>query len=226
MGGPHIDALRISPRFTSNDWYALERDSKDDWAKAADMVKDRLDGRFLHYAGNCLRSPYSGFVVLAIDSLLIETLQQFREGITNGHGKSKDMVTRFLAGQRFQPEFDQVARNAYYSDIRCGLLHQAEAKRMWLIRRGQEAMLQPSSDGQGYVIDVRIFHKAVRRSMNDYLRELRQPTSNELRANLWTKMDHICSVRSQRGAVYAVETGPRLSEAPNTSFHPTAFDGE
>lgn len=225
MDCPHIDALRISPRFTSNDWYALERDSQDDWAKAADMVKDRLDGRFLHYAGNCLRSPYSGFVVLAIDSLLIETLQQFREGITNGHGKSKDMVTRFLAGQRFQPEFDQVARNAYYSDIRCGLLHQAEAKRMWLIRRGQEAMLQPSPDGQGYVIDVRVFHKAVRGSMNDYLRELRQPTSNELRANLWTKMDHICSVRNQRGAVYAVETGQRPSDAPNTSFHPTAFDG-
>ena len=107
MGGPHIDALRISPRFTSNDWYALERHSQDDWAKAADMVKDRLDGRFLHYAGNCLRSPYSGFVVLAIDSLLIETLQQFREGITNGHGKSQPMVTRFLEGQRFQPEFDQ-----------------------------------------------------------------------------------------------------------------------
>lgn len=207
MGGPHIDALRISPRFTSNDWYALERHSQDDWATAADMVKDRLDGRFLRYAGNCLRSPYSGFVVLAIDSLLLETLQQFREGITNGHGKSQDMVTRFLEGKRFQPEFDQEARNAYYSDIRCGLLHQAEAKRMWLIRRGQEAMLQPSPDGQGYVIDVRAFHKAVRGSMNDYLRELRQPTSNELRANLWTKMNHICSVRSQRGAVYAVETG-------------------
>jgi len=225
MGGPHIDALRISPRFTSNDWYALEHHSQDDWAKAADMVKDRLDGRFLHYAGNCLRSPYSGFVVLAIDSLLIETLQQFREGITNGHGKSRDMVTRFLEGQRFQPEFDQKARNAYYSDIRCGLLHQAEAKRMWLIRRGQEAMLQPSPDGQGYVIDVRAFHKAVRGSMNDYLRELRQPMSNKLRANLWTKMNHICSVRSQRGAVYAVETGQSPDEAPNTSLHPTAFGG-
>lgn len=83
------------------------------------MVKDRLDGRFLRYAGNCLRSPYSGFVVLAIDSLLLETLQQCREGITNGHGMSRKIVTRFLEGQRFQPGFDQKARNAYYSDIRC-----------------------------------------------------------------------------------------------------------
>lgn len=129
MGTASIDALRISPRFTSNDWYALHRRAQGDWVKAARIVKDRLDGRFLRYAGNCLRSPYSGFVVLAIDSLLLETLQQFREGITDGHGKSRKLVTRFLEGRRFQPHFDRKARDAYYSDIRCGLLHQAEAKR-------------------------------------------------------------------------------------------------
>lgn len=205
MGSPHIDALRISPRFTSNDWYALDRQSRDDWAKAADMVKDRLDGRFLRYSSNCLRSPYSGFVVLSIDSLLLEALQQFREGVTNGHGMSKLMVTRCLEGKRFQPHFDHNARDAYYLDIRCGLLHQAEAKGMWLIRRGQQVLLQSSPDSQGYIIDVRRFHKAVRASMNDYFRELRHPGKNELRANLWTKMDHICSVRTERGAVYAVE---------------------
>lgn len=206
MGGPHIDALRISPRFTSNDWNALGQHSQDDWATAVEIVKDRLHGRFLRYAGNCLRSPHSGFVVLAIDSLLLETLQQFREGIVDGRNKSKVMVTRFLAGQRFQPDFDENARNAYYSDIRCGLLHQAEARQMWLVRRGEEVMLRSSPNGEGYVIDVQLFHKAIRSSMNDYLRELLKPTSKELRAHLWTKMNHICSVRAARGAVYAVET--------------------
>ena len=205
MGGPHIDALRISPHFTSNEWYTLDLHSHDDWTTAAAMVRDRLGGRFLRYASNCLRSPNSGFVVLAIDSLLLETLQQFRDGVTNGHRKSRKMVTRFLEGKRFQPDFDDDARTAYYSDIRCGLLHQAEAKRMWLIRRGQSSLLQPSPDGQGYVIDVRRFHVAVRASMNDYLRELTKPENGELRAKLWTKMHHICSVRSERGAVYAEE---------------------
>lgn len=212
MSGLHSESLRISPRFIADDWYALKCDSPNDWAKAAEMVKDRLDGRFPRYASNCLRSPYSGYVVLAIDSLLLETLQQFREGVINGHGRSREMVTQFLGGKRFQPAFDPEARNAFYSDIRCGLLHQAEAKRMWLLRRGQKAMLQPSPDGQGYVIDVQAFHKAVRGSMTDYLRELRQPTSNQLRANLWEKMAHICSVRTQRGAVYAVESGHSSDE--------------
>ena len=225
MGGPHIDALRISPKFTSVDWCALDRDSKGDWVKAARIFKDRLDGRFLRYATNCLRSPHSGFVVLSIDSLLLETLQQFREGIINGHGKSELMVTTFLSGKRFQPEFSEDVRTAYYKDIRCGLLHQAEAKRMWLIRRDQNSILRAWSDGQGYVIDVRLFHKALRASMNDYLHELTKPERGELRANLWRKMNRICSVRTERGAMYAVEMREDDVEAPNKSLHPTAFGG-
>lgn len=214
MGGPYTDALRISPNFTTDHWRALKRDSKPDWGRAAAMVKDRLDGRFLRYAGNCLRSPYSGFVVLAIDSLLLETLQQFREGVTDGKNMSAKLIKRFLEGPRFQPEFDSKARQSYYEDIRCGLLHQAEARKMWLIRRGQSHMLRPAPSGDGYVIDVELFHRAVRASMNDYLRALRHPASDELRAHLWVKMDQICNVRRQRGAVYAIENGPADRSTP------------
>jgi hypothetical protein len=208
MGGPHIDALRISPRYTSKDWYALDSSRQGDWFKAARMVKDRLVGRFLRYAGNCLRSPYSGFVVLSIDSLLLETLQQFREGVIDGRGQSKRLVMAFLEGPRFQPEFDMAARDAYYVDIRCGLLHQAEAKRMWLIRRGEHRVLSRPRGGNGYVIDVRLFHQAVRASLNDYLRQIVRPENEALRRNLWSKMDYICSVRTQRGAEYAADEAP------------------
>lgn len=208
MGGPHIGALRISPRYTSEDWYALDCSRQGDWSKAGSMVKDRLVGRFLRYAGNCLRSPYSGFVVLSIDSLLLETLQQFREGVIDGHKQSKKLVMAFLEGPRFQPEFDKAAREAYYVDIRCGLLHQAEAKRMWLIRRDEQQVLSRSPSRTGYVIDVRLFHQAVRESLNDYLREIVRPGNEALRKNLWTKMNHICSVRTQRGAEYAASESP------------------
>ncbi len=117
------------------------------------------------------------------------------------------MVTTFLEGKRFQPEFDEAARKAYYKDIRCGLLHQAEAQRMWLIRRGQGSVLRASPDGQGYIIDVCLFHKALKASMNDYLDDLVEPTNHQLRANLWKKMDHICCVRTARGAMDWVEVG-------------------
>ena len=200
-----MDALRISPRYTSLDWAALDSNSPDDWSKAADIVRDRLQGRFLGFATQLLPSKDSGFVVLAIDSLLAETIQQFKDGVTNGRGQSEKLVKRFLEGARFQPEFDAAARKAFYQDIRCGLLHQAEAKKMWLIRRKQPALLQKVGGGQGYIVDVGRFHAGVDGSLNDYLTLIIEPASTALRVNLWTKMNHICSVRTARGALYEAD---------------------
>jgi len=200
-----MNALLISPRYPSLDWQALDSSNPKDWLKAADIIRDRLDGRFLRFASICLKDKHSGFVVLAIDCLLAETIQQFRDGVTNGRRRSEEMVTRFLEGTRFQPDFDAPACKAFYQDIRCGLLHQAEAKRMWLIRRRQPVLLQKVATGQGYIVDVERFHAGLQSSLNDYLKLMSEPTSSLLRSNLWKKMDQICSVRIARGALYEVE---------------------
>jgi hypothetical protein len=167
-----MNSLRISPRYTSLDWQALNLNNSRDWSKAADILRDRLDGRFLSFASNCLKDKYSGFVVLAIDCLLAETIQQFVDGITNRRNKSGEIIQKFLERPRFQPDFDAEARKAFYLDIRCGLLHQAEAKGMWLIRRKQSMMLQKVAEGQGYIIDVEWFHAALQNSLNDYLKHI------------------------------------------------------
>ena len=65
-----MNALLISPRYTSLDWQALDSSNPKDWLKAADIIRDRLDGRFLRFASICLKDKHSGFVVLAIDCLL------------------------------------------------------------------------------------------------------------------------------------------------------------
>ncbi len=200
-----MDALRISPKYTSDCWHPLDSNNPDHWWAAADIVRDRLEGRFLRFASNCLRHEHSGFVVLSIDCLLVEAIQQFKDGVKNGHSQSKQLVKRFLEGTRFQPDFDMSARESFYADIRCGLLHQAEAKKMWLIRRNQPALLQKVAGGQGYIIDVKRFHAAVRGSLNDYLNLIPEPSSSLLRTNLWAKMDHICSVRMARGALYGAK---------------------
>jgi hypothetical protein len=201
-----MEVLRISPRYTSHDWHALDPNSPEAWSKAADMVRDRLEGRFLAFASRFLTSDHSGFVVLAVDCLLTETIQQFMDGVTNGHGQSEKLVKRFLEGTHFQPDFDAAARTAFYQDIRCGLLHQAEARRMWLIRRRQPALLQKVVAGEGYIIDVERFHVALQASFDDYLKLVAQPASEALRSNLWTKMNQICSVRTARGALYEAGT--------------------
>jgi hypothetical protein len=207
-----MDALRISPRFTSADWRALNLSDAASWVKAAEMVRDRLEGRFLKFATDCLKSEYSGFVVLAIDCLLAETLQQFREGVTDGRNQSEALITRFLAGPQFQPDFDSAASKAFYVDIRCGLLHQAEARRMWLIRRKQPKLLQMEASGQGYIIDVERFHASMVGSLDDYVEQIAKAPNSLLRASLWTKMDHISNVREARGALY--EPAPKTADAP------------
>jgi hypothetical protein len=201
-----MDALRISPRYTSNDWYALDQNSPGDWDKAANIVRDRLEGRFLRFASDCLKAKHSGFVVLAIDCLLAEAIQQFKEGIINGNRKSGPIIKRFLESSRFQPDFDADARKRFYEDIRCGLLHQAEAKGMWLIRRNQPSMLQRVAGGDGYIIDVKRFHSAVCDSLDDYLKLIPDPSDSTFRTNLWAKMDNICDVRKARGVLYESAT--------------------
>jgi hypothetical protein len=200
-----MDALRISPRYTSLDWQRLDSSKPEDWLKAVEIVRDRLEGRFLCFANDCLKKPDSGFVVLAIDCLLAETIQQFKDGVTDGRGQSETMITRFLEGSRFQPDFDADARKAFYVDIRCGLLHQAEAKKMWLIRRKQPSLLQETTGGEGYIIDVGRFHAALQNSFDEYLKAIVESSNAPLRSNLWKKMDHICSVRTARGALYEAE---------------------
>lgn len=161
----------------------------------------------MKFADSVLVDPFSGFVVLAIDCLLAETIQQFRAGDTTGRddkgrGRSKRHVIEFLAGPWFQPAFNRDARVRFYEDIRCGLLHQAEAKEMWLVRRGGEAMLQRVAGSKGYIIDVKLFHGAVRQTLEDYFRDIVDPSRDETRINLWTKMNHISRIREARGLLY------------------------
>src|SRR5258708_8772104 len=128
MDQTSTDALRISPKYVSTDWLALSASESGDWKQAVAIVRDRLVGRFLRCGDKSLADPCSGFVVLALDCLLAETIEQFRSGATSGKDKSRKYITRFLCGDRFQPYFDREAREHFYEDIRCGLLHQAEAK--------------------------------------------------------------------------------------------------
>lgn len=201
-----IDALRISPKFTSKDWEALQQDEEAHWKRAAEIVHDRLHGRFLRLASKCLSDdPYSGFVVLSIDSLFMETLQQFRKGKIKNNYKAGDYFGDFLSAPRFQSDFDDDAKLRFYEDIRCGLLHQAEARGMWLIKRCRPRMLEKLNNGEGYILDVRQFHEAVCQSLEDYCKELVDPDQKELRANLWTKMDHISNVRVARGLLVEAE---------------------
>lgn len=75
------DPMRISPRFFAADWLALDAHVTKDWVRAVEIFEDRIEGRFLQPIRSTISNRWSGFAVLALDALLVETLQQFWEGV-------------------------------------------------------------------------------------------------------------------------------------------------
>lgn len=190
------ETLRISPNYTVTHWEALQQANEAHWPEAVAIVRDRLEGRFLRYADQILSDMHSGFVVLAIDCLVAETIQQFADGIEYSKNPS-GVFKRFLGRSQFQPYFTpESVRDDFYGDIRCGLLHQAEAKNQWRVRRDQEKLI--TRVGTGYIINVLLFHAAIKATLDDYLAQLLRPEDNDLREKLWTKMRFICDVRKAR----------------------------
>ena len=136
------------------------------------------------------RMPRYGFIVLAIDCLLIEALQAFIEGRTDTRGHSGEMFLRFLTSrEQFKKDFDKEFAGRFYEQIRCGILHQAETRkwRVWAFG----PLLQDSGDQ--VILNRTEFHSRLKREFDTYLSDLRKGNDPKLRSNLKTKMNHICT---------------------------------
>jgi len=74
-----------------------------------------------------LKRKTSGFVVLALDCALIETLQQSRLGEEETPmRKGQEHFVGFLTETSFKQYFDGAKAELFYKTIRCGLLHQTK----------------------------------------------------------------------------------------------------
>lgn len=142
------------------------------------------------------RNTYAGFAVLALDCLLIETLQQFREGVSETpFNEVKNFFTRFLTETSFGRYFDQEMATMFYRQIRNGILHQAEIKgsSRILIREGTP-LVTYAEDRRGLIINRKLFHQQLVRVFETYVVELREGSARELREKFRRKMDYICLV--------------------------------
>src|SRR2546421_4992736 len=113
--------MRISRNYKVDDWKRLQFESENDWHQAAKIFKDRLETRYLEHVRVLLERKTSGFVVLALDSALIETLEQFRQGQPKTpYGKGKKYFVSFLTTTDFKAHFDEDLARLFYEHIRCG----------------------------------------------------------------------------------------------------------
>ena len=186
--------MRISPEYNVDDWNSLTFSTEDEWQKAIDIFEDRIRGRFLDMIGAIEAHEYAGFAVMALDCLLIETLQQFREGEKRTpNGKSEEYFVQFLADTSFKDFFTPEMAKMFYKQIRCGILHQAETnENSRLLIRADVPLAATREDGTGLTINRRLFHQQLVRVFEEYVSRLRRASDDQLRSNFRTKMNCIC----------------------------------
>lgn len=140
---------------------------------------------------------FSGFAIMALDCLLIETLEQFYKGkIRTGQGMDeKSFFDFFQRSSKLKIFFDsQDKATIFYTQIRCGLLHQAQTKKKSTIHIRNEAMLQwvnPQNFEEGIKIQRRLFHDEIVDIYNSYVNKLKDPSSLNLKRKFQRKMDFI-----------------------------------
>ena len=190
--------MRISRNYTIEDWKRLRFESEADWPVAINMLKDRLDTRYLEHIRTLLPCKTSGFAVLALDCALIETLEQFRRGKRQTpQRQGKEYFVSFLTSTAFGEHFSKQRAGVFYTEIRCGLLHQSEAEGMSRIKRGDSLpLVSDTKDNSGVVINKVAFHGLLETVISDYYAKLADGIDPRLREFFRKKMDAICRIES------------------------------
>lgn len=188
--------MRISPNYTVSHWKNIVFSREEDWQKAIEIFRDRIEGRYIKYIEQIEDDDNSGFVVMALDCLLIETLQQFYMGKhETPQGKSRDYFLTFLTRGGFAAFFTEDMAKRFYYDVRNGILHQAEIKGSSKIMvKRKLPLVKRSDDKKGIIINRRLFHIQLLKEFEEYISKLKKPEEIELRKNFRKKMNFICQI--------------------------------
>ena len=128
------------------------------------FVIERFDERYFRPVEDSLSKH--GFTALAVACLAIEALESFYQGRADTRGQSKQMFRDFFTRDTPLKVFGG-SNDWFFYDIRCGLLHQAEARGGWHIRRSG-----PLLDSANRRINATAFLRAVRHAVETYAVEL------------------------------------------------------
>lgn len=201
------DDFEIAPGHRVRGWKSLILDKNDsstssDWTKAIAILDARIRRRLIEPAQLLIDAESgksrgeNGFAVLAIDFLLVETIQGFREGLTNHNRKSKALFKAFLTSWPAFKACVPQGGNAndlaasVYEQGRCALHHTGSTDRITVRKSGK--IFDFCDDGR-IVINRTLLHQELVNAFDAYLAELKVPANAVLRKKFKQKMDHICS---------------------------------
>lgn len=162
-----------------------------DKVRIAEFIYNRLYSRYLKqffYAKSDYKKQYkNGFSIMANCCLLIETLQSFKNGWDDSDRKSAAAFTQFLTTEKNFNVLSNRARE-FYSNVRCGILHQGETTGGWRIKRIGANLF----DNTNLTIDSVKFAKELNSSLQKYSKDLENSAwDDEIWDNFRTKMRKI-----------------------------------
>lgn len=193
--GGHEDRSRLDDVV----WKSLDLGKPDnsDWARGISILEQRLRGRFAEVVDflvaedekHAPKDRRFGFAILTIDCLLVETLEAFRQGLTDTRRKSEPLCKSFLSQRpAFKPFFPGDLPTRFYREFRCGIVHNAQVFGTGLVWSVGPLL---KLDGDRITVNRTAFHEALMQELADYLNELRDPANTDLRDKFRTKMDFV-----------------------------------
>jgi len=196
--------IDIAPNFSCDDWDTLKAkldpsgnwaSSPNDWEQAVKILETRIKRRFLEPAKSLEGNAYAGFAILALDCLLIESIQAFRRGKNaKNSAESRKAHTTFLTTTpKFSDFFSDALANDFYTSVRNGLLHDGETRKGWLVKANNKYALVDPQPKNFVVVNRLKFHAALVSEFESYLQSLRDPAEITLRKNLVKALNNLCT---------------------------------
>jgi hypothetical protein len=201
---PYTVEFEIAPGFSSQDWRILNArlpangvwtGAEALWGRAIAVIQNRIQTRFLDSASHLRANRYAGFAILALDCLLIETIEAFRRGKrARNPGESRTACIRLLtSSEHFRQFFDDARASDFFGRVRNGLLHDGETRDGWLVKSADRYSLVHDLDRRYVVVNRNKFHSALEAEFRDYLTCLSVPENTGLRLNLARALDDLCN---------------------------------
>jgi hypothetical protein len=150
----------LAPGYRVRD-YEKDRDSQPpNPIGIADAIRARFTDR---YVAPVKSSPRRGFTMMAVSCLMIEALESFRQGWETSDRQSKAAFCFFFDASEPFKDFRGHAQ-AFYTHVRCGILHQAETTGGWRIRRDGSPLFVPAA----LTVNADRFLDALEQALGDF----------------------------------------------------------
>lgn len=171
----NIEDIRLSSSMTIKRYRELE--VAKDREHIAGFVVERFQERYLEPALSARTK--SGFALMAINCLMIESLVSFRRGWKDTRKLSESAFCFFFDREGSFADFRGHVHE-FYVNVRCGILHQAETTGGWLIHLKKEKSL---FDAKNKIVNAKEFTERLQGCLLAYQSELK---NNDWDAEVWT----------------------------------------